>query len=594
MTLAAGTLVLGGLLASAVLQLALGEGVWALLARALRAPSESRLAPLASLWLLGLLAQLAALFALRLAGLPWWAACGLSLAPGLARLGALRRRYTALALELDGNFVVWMAVAIGLGTTLFRAESDVTTPWRNNWGDLAFHLGMIASFTHGPGGWPEYHVFAGETLSYPFLANLWAASAWWIDPSFPALRAIFVFQWVALWSAIYLLLDGRRNPGLPWALLFGGGSLFSLGENAGQQIDAGVAWSAFLPTIWVTQRAALLGACAALAALRLFHDALACPADAPGRRLGIAAAALTLGLSPLAHLHIGLVTGAWMALVLALRLPSSARDLVRFAAFAAPALLWLPFLFGKAGTVGLAAGWVTGDAEALAGLARAAASASAWLRDAPLWLLLAAFLWWRTREHALFAPLLLLFVAGNAVRLAVWDWDQIKVFLGLAVVFVSLWSRLPGRAPKLAQAACLLLALPGLIEARAALTGEPRTLYTASELALAAAVREHTPPGAVIACAPRHDTPAVLSGRRLFAGYEATLWTHGIDFAARMALLSDLDRLAACRLAVCPTHLLWTDDERSFWQRESPGPGFAPTVVPGLYALYPTPSAAPR
>ena len=581
-------------LVAAPLEVALGEAILRLLARGLRASEAARAAPLACVWALGLLAHLAALFLLRLAGLAWPAACALSLAPGLAGLGHLRRRLSGPRPRLDPVFAVGLAVALVLGMSLFRADDGgVATAWRNNWGDLAFHMGMIASFVHGPAGWPEYHVFAGENLSYPFLVNLWTASAAWADPSPGALRAIFAAQWVLLWAAIYLLLDGRRNPGLPWALLFGGGSLFALGENAGQRIDAGFAWSAFLPTVWVTQRAASLGVCAALAALRFFHEALACPAEAPGRRLGIAAAGLVLALSPLAHLHVCLVAGAWMGLVLALRLPGSARDGLRFALFSAPALLWLPFLVGKAGMSGLAAGWVTGDAEALAGLARAAVSARAWLRDAPLWIALAGFLWWRTRAHALFGPLLVLFLVGNALRLAVWNWDEIKVFIGVAVAFLALWSRLPGRAPKLAQAACALLALPGLVEASLALASPPRTLYTAADLAVADEVREHTPPDAVLACAPLHATPAVLTGRRLFAGWYETLWSHGLDFQPRLSLLEDLDRLAACRLPVCPTHLLWTEAERRFWRRDTPGPAFAPTAVPELYAL-PPPSAAAR
>jgi hypothetical protein len=51
--------------------------------------------------------------------------------------------------------------------------------------------------------------------------------------------------------------------------------------------------------------------------------------------------------------------------------------------------------------------------------------------------------------------------------------------------------------------------------------------------------------------------------------------------------------LAACRLAPCPTHLLWTDAERRFWRRERPGTGYAPTPLPELYAFPPT-SADPR
>ncbi len=584
------------LLASPFFHAALGLGIVRLVARACRAPGADvaggGAGALAALFALGLLGHLAAAFALRLLGLPWWGASLLPLLPALAFLGPLRRLLASASVR-DWNLAAFAAVAIALGASLFAVDGGVATIWKNNYGDLAFHVGMIASFVLGANVAPEYPVYAGEVLSYPFFANLGSASVWWIAPTLPALRRIFMVEWVVLWCALYALLDGRRNPLLPWALLFGGGSFFFLGENAGQRIEAGVPWAAFLPTVWVTQRAALLGACAALAALHFFQTALEEPEGAPERRLGMAASGLVLGLSPLAHVHMGAVAGLWIGLVLALRLPRAARDFAVFAAFALPALLWLPWLAGKAGTLSLVAGWVTGDAARLAGGERLAAALRTWLRDAPVWLALVAFLWWRTRRHDLFAPLALLFVAGNLIQLAVWDWDQIKVFVALYLVFLAIWSRLPERGARLAQAACLLLVIPGLVEVRAAFRVEPRVVYTPQDVERAEAVRERTPASAVIACAPRHNSLATLTGRRLFAGYPGTLWSHGIDSREREELLRSLPALAACELPLCPTHLLWTGSEQAFWNAATPGPGFEPTELEYLYVVKGGPRAGP-
>src|SRR5262245_2388897 len=579
------------LLASPLLHAALGLGIERAVARAARAtgaePADRGFGGLAELFALGLLARIAAVFALRRLGLPWWAASLLPLLPALAFLAPLARLLApaAASLRRDANLALFAAAAVVLGTSLFTADGDVATVWRNNYGDLAFHVGLIASFALGANVAPEYAVYAGEPLSYPFFADLASASAWWMAPTLPALRRIFAVEWTVLWCAVYALLDGRRNPLLPWALLFGGGSLVFLGENAGQRIEAGVSFSAFLPTVWVTQRAALLGACAALAALRSFQTGLDAPEGSPARRLGLATSGLVLGLSPLAQLHLALVAGAWIALALAFRLPRSARDLAVLALASLPALLWLPWLAGKAGTLSLAAGWITGDAARLPGGARLAVALGAWLRDAPVWLALVGFLWWHTLRHGLFAPLALLFAAGNAVQLAVWDWDQIKVFLGVYLVFLAVWSRLGGLAARRAQWACLLLVVPGLVEASVALRSEARAVYTAEDVERAEAVRERTPPSAVLACAPRHNSFATLTGRRLFAGYAATLWSHGIDSRAREERLRDLRALAACDLPICPTHLLWTQSEQGFWNAETPGPGFERTELPYLYAV---------
>lgn len=580
--------------ASLPLDLSLGMRVGALVARTVGAPRDAtpellREAP-AALFVLGLLTHLSATLALASAGAPLGAASLLPLAVALRAPGELYRLSRRLVPAPRVELALWLLVTTALGVSLFSSAPDVTTPWKNNWGDLPFHLGMLSSFVFGPGFPPEYHLFAGVPLSYPFFINLWTAAFWWIEPGLGVLRWLFVGQWVVLWGAVHALLDGRRNALLPWALLLGGGSWLALGSNAGERIAQGIAWTAFLPTIWVTQRSALLGVCAALACLRLLRGALAVEAGrGPARGLlACALAGLVAGLSPLAHVHVCLVAGLYALLVLLLRLPGSRHELLAFAIGSLPALLFLPWLVGKAGTVGLVAGFVTGDAAAQTGVARLRSAAAAWALHAPLFLALAAGLWAITRSHARFAPWWALFVLGNLLQLAVWEWDQLKWFLGLYAVLLAAWSELTSPAARRAQLACVLLVVPGLVEAvRPFAAGERYVVYRAIDVDRARAVREHTPPTAIIACDPRHNSPVTLTGRSLFYGYEATLWSHGIDYAARRALMADFAALSACDAPVCPTHLFWTDAERRFWHRESPGPGFLPTPLAFLYEASP-------
>src|SRR5262249_16093394 len=155
------------------------------------------------------------------------------------------------------------------GASILAVTKGIQTPWRNNYGDGAWHIGMISSLVFGGNFPPQNHIFPPERLSYPFFIDLWTAALCVLHPTLPALHWTFLYQWTILWMAVYFALDRNRFRVLPWAVLFGGGAfivlfrelnvgpaapLATFGPYAHDLIDHGYPWVPFLDSMWLVQR----------------------------------------------------------------------------------------------------------------------------------------------------------------------------------------------------------------------------------------------------------------------------------------------------------------------------------------------------
>ncbi|MCC6954929.1 MAG: hypothetical protein IT290_12500, partial [Deltaproteobacteria bacterium] len=286
------------------------------------------------------------------------------------------------------SWAVWLTVISALSMSLFDAIETLSTAWPFNYGDLPFHLGMITSFVYGGNLLPEYQIYAGKGLSYPFFVNLWSALLWFPDPSFESLDVVFAVQWIVLWCAVFGLLRGDRFYLLPWAVLLGGGSFEVLakimthtdwnlsGVFGGKLIREQFPWEPLLPTIWVTQRSALIGVVTLLAAVRYFHQRFSSTGVARERIIGIVLPGVTLSLGMLAHTHLFLCAFMYLGLnvgfvvlqnvwgwcsrpaVVRERLTTIVAPLLWLGLSALPTLLSVPFIWDKRGTVRFVLGWM--------------------------------------------------------------------------------------------------------------------------------------------------------------------------------------------------------------------------------------------
>jgi len=571
--------------------------------------------PNRSAFVLGLVAYLILVFMLKCIGAWWWLAALFPLAIPLRKRSRLWQCIAGFRLPPNLNFLIWFFVITALGISLFGTNAGIATPWKNNYGDLTFHVGMITSFVEGSNFPPEYHIFPGERLSYPFMMNLWTAAAWSLHPSWRMLSFVFAVQWLLLWSVIYYFLRGDKHWLLPWALLLGGGSMYAMVQQPDVYswaiLREGYPWTVFLTTIWVTQRTALLGVCVVFAAVDLFFCARK---DEEGLisydLLPLSLSALLLAFAPLCHTHMFLIGTLFVGGMICLDcvmtlvkrliglmdgtgpLRKQLEALVLFAIFLLPCFLALPWLTGKTGMLSYTMGWnVKGeDGYVFESLAM-------WAHNAGHVFCVFLLVWSITKRHREIFLLCLLFLFGNIVGMAKWDWDQIKIFIAVYALFLMVWTHSRSSLGAVAQALIAVpLILPGAYEGYKIFVQGPNfKVYDSTKLRQAADLKQATPASAIIASAPDHNSLVTLAGRRMFSGYDGTLHSHGIDYGKRRRLLRSIAKLPQCHAVlrikgsgICPTHLLWTKAEHRFWKRKKPpSEGFRVTELEFLYEIIP-------
>ena len=504
-------------------------------------------------------------------------------------------RITVTALR-DMNFLrlLWFTLVVCTGVTLFDSRAAIVTPWVNNYGDLTFHMGMITSFAKGGNMIPEYHLFPGVRLTYPFLLNLCTASLWWVTDSYQLLSFIFLLQWAFFWFLIYGVLSGDRNYLLPWALFWGGGTYALLGEYSWEYLNKGYPWTVFLSTIWVTQRTALAGVALGMTVFRLVLEA--CESDGRNRDAFLFSGIL-LGLLPLVHAHSFMVTALVVGFYLlfsgnlvqvtAERLVVKPQEGAVFVLASLIACLFFPWLLGKSGMLSFTLGWTVGHPKATA-VVHLVDAMLQWGRDAGVWLALLVAVGAFSKAYAATGALLLVFLLGNFVSTVQWEWDQIKIFVALYALFLALWSTREAPAARRLQYLSLLLCLPALVEVGHIMQqGNNYVVYSAASMEVGRDIELLTEPDAIIAGAPDHNSPITLTGRRIYHGYEGTLSSHRLPFKERKEHMRSLKALAACakEASVCPDYLLWTTSERKYWKGQTPGRSFTHLENGSLYRI---------
>lgn len=172
-----------------------------------------------------------------------------------------------------------------------------------------------------------------------------------------------------------------------------------------------------------------------------------------------------------------------------------------------------------------------------------------WFKNTGLFIpLLIAAILWRGKEYLVqrrlllfYLPFTLCFIVPNAVKLAPWIWDNVKVlfywWLASAPLVALLISRLWRSGPlQRIAAACLfvVLTLSGALDVASMVTrsGEYQ-LFDPNGVKFAEIVKEQTQPRSTVMHAPVHNTPVFLSGRRSLMGYPGHIWTHGLEFGPR-------------------------------------------------------------
>lgn len=140
-----------------------------------------------------------------------------------------------------------------------------------------------------------------------------------------------------------------------------------------------------------------------------------------------------------------------------------------------------------------------------------------------------------------YLPFLFCFVVSNSMKLAPWEWDNIKVliywFVGSIpfMAFALAWIYNKGKGFKFAAAACLfVLIAAGAADVWRTVSGQiSYAVFPPDAIKIAEQIKAKTAPDALFLNAPTFNTAIVLSGRRSMMRYLGHLSSHGIDYAGR-------------------------------------------------------------
>jgi hypothetical protein len=138
-------------------------------------------------------------------------------------------------------------------------------------------------------------------------------------------------------------------------------------------------------------------------------------------------------------------------------------------------------------------------------------------------------------------PFIVLFVISNAVRLAPWEWDNIKVliywYLGsipfVAWLLARMWETDRVYRAVSAAAMVVLMAAGALDVWRVVSGGIDMRVFDQGAVEIAEKIKLRTPPNAVFLNAPTYNSAVVLSGRLSVIRYPGHLMSHGIDYKER-------------------------------------------------------------
>jgi hypothetical protein len=140
-----------------------------------------------------------------------------------------------------------------------------------------------------------------------------------------------------------------------------------------------------------------------------------------------------------------------------------------------------------------------------------------------------------------YLPFAFLFLISNTVKLAPWEWDNIKVliywFVG-SLPFAALalaWAWEKGAALKAAAAACFVaLTLAGALDVWRTISGQINyKVFDKDAVKIAGLIKQKTAPNALFLNAPTYNSAVVLTGRRSLMRYNGHLSSYGIDYEPR-------------------------------------------------------------
>lgn len=443
---------------------------------------------------------------------------------------------------------------------------------QSTYGDLAMHLGFVESLFRQGKFPPEYNIFPGQQLDYPFLVDAASASLRFFGLSLraavilPSLVMLFCVFW-----GFWLLTDhitGKLWPDLfSWLLfVFNGGFGFALflGKYPFSSIftgyyttptnfyDEDIRWVNVICDMLIPQRTTMAGWCVLLAAIYLLLDAVAKAVQGRGRREILILAVLASSM-PMIHTHsflaLGILSAVWFfcALPRAREKGSASVLLWNYVlyglvclALAAPQILkWTMDSVSSGNLLQWNLGWVVGANGAIRNwfLFYTVNCGIVFLAMWPMLFFL------RGKKRSIFLGAAAIFLLSNLIAFQPNLYDNNKllyVWFMLTDILVCDWlcsgfSVITERRFRAALAVVLVFlgTFSGLLSIARETVSKYR-LLSAYQAAAADFIIEQTEPDALFLTATNHNNAvSVLTGRNIVCGPGLYLYYHGINYQAR-------------------------------------------------------------
>lgn len=475
---------------------------------------------------------------------------------------------------------------------VFIKDGEIAFLSPNNLGDLSLHLTFIRYFANGAPFWPDNPIFSAVPLHYPFGVDLFNSiltlagadtlrGLVWVGLLGSLATGVMLWRWGGAFALAGFLFNGG----------VAGFALFFTGKLADYQ--AALDWKSIPLALFVTQRGLLYALPVGLALLWSWRERLLKRASG----LPVWIEVLLYSTLPLFHLHtfifLSSMLGCWM-----LWPGANRREILRLGlASVVPAsvlIWWLTGGFQSGQTIHFTWGWMSEHQAPLVFWWNNFGVFPVAVAVALVWL-------WRRRkrpeaavELAVVVPALLIFRMACFVMFATWEWDNSKILIwGYLCMLPAIWAMLKETAPWVRTVACVLLFGSGAVSLVGGLDASHTgfTLARCEELDSLERPLRQIPITATFAALPTYNHPLLLLGRKVVAGYEGHLSSHGIDYKPRFDALESLLRgepgweLRARQLGV--DYLYWGPREQEKYGGPTPWKESAPLVAAGPWgAIY--------
>ena len=448
---------------------------------------------------------------------------------------------------------------------------------QSTYGDLTLHLSFIESFYQQGQFPPEYSIFPGAKLDYPFLADAASGSLRFFGLSLRmAVIAPSIVMLFGVFFGFWLLADrltGGTAPTLTAWLLFvcNGGFgfvLFFTGKYSFQDLLTGfyvtptnlvgedIRWVNVVCDMLIPQRTTMAGWCVGLAALYLLITALEKTLAGEKARRDFLVLGALAGTMPMIHTHtflsLGMLSGGWFFAFLPKakkdgRLRPLIENYVLYGlvcmALALPQLMeWAFDAAGSGRYLWLNPGWEHGQTNWL------------WfwfVNGGIVFVLIAPMMVTLRGDRArLFWGAAPLFLLANIVAFQPNPYDNNKlmyIWYMVTDILVSawLWEMLERvRIRPLAEAAAvsvvILGTLSGLMTMLREAVGEYQLLSGEQAAAAEFIERETDPHGLFLTGISHNNAVSILTGRDILCGTDTFLYYHGIDYQQRMSQVPEM------------------------------------------------------